>query len=99
MRLPPELPELPVTAALDAIVGSLAERGAGVLVAPPGSGKTTLVLPRRCVAQVLDREPRQACKLAERPGVRGRACNSTQSQFRQPQRACEGFAELNERWV
>jgi ATP-dependent helicase HrpB len=43
MRLPIQLPELPVAAALDTIVGSLAEHGAAVLVAPPGSGKTTLV--------------------------------------------------------
>lgn len=43
MRLPAGLPELPVRAALDTIVGSLADHGAAVLVAPPGSGKTTLV--------------------------------------------------------
>ncbi len=43
MRLPAELPELPIRAALDTIVGSLAAHGAAVLVAPPGSGKTTLV--------------------------------------------------------
>jgi ATP-dependent helicase HrpB len=43
MRLPAGLPELPVSAALDTIVGSLTDRGAAVLVAPPGSGKTTLV--------------------------------------------------------
>ncbi|MFB7722456.1 ATP-dependent helicase HrpB [Nocardia sp. NPDC056100] len=42
MKLP-ELPDLPVRAALDEIVGTLGERGTAVLVAPPGTGKTTLV--------------------------------------------------------
>ncbi|RDI46424.1 ATP-dependent helicase HrpB [Nocardia mexicana] len=39
----PELPDLPVRAVLDEVVGTLAERGTAVLVAPPGTGKTTLV--------------------------------------------------------
>ncbi|AYF79494.1 ATP-dependent helicase HrpB [Nocardia yunnanensis] len=39
----PELPDLPVRAALDEIVGTLAAHGTAVLVAPPGTGKTTLV--------------------------------------------------------
>jgi ATP-dependent helicase HrpB len=39
----PELPDLPVRAALDEITGTLAARGSAVLVAPPGTGKTTLV--------------------------------------------------------
>ncbi|HZZ49725.1 MAG TPA: ATP-dependent helicase HrpB [Pseudonocardia sp.] len=62
MRLPPELPELPVKAALDTIVGSLAEHGAAVLVAPPGSGKTTLVplaLGAADRAKVMVAEPRR----------------------------------------
>ncbi|HEY1971200.1 MAG TPA: helicase-related protein, partial [Pseudonocardia sp.] len=62
MRLPPELPELPVRAALDTVVGSLAEHGAAVLVAPPGSGKTTLVplaLGAADQAKVLVAEPRR----------------------------------------
>ncbi|MET9485848.1 ATP-dependent helicase HrpB [Nocardia sp. NPDC006630] len=42
MKLP-ELPDLPVRAALDEIVGTLTARGTAVLVAPPGTGKTTLV--------------------------------------------------------
>ncbi|MFF2555907.1 ATP-dependent helicase HrpB [Nocardia sp. NPDC058058] len=42
MKLP-ELPDLPVRAALDEIVGTLAGNGTAVLVAPPGTGKTTLV--------------------------------------------------------
>lgn len=37
------LPELPVRAVLDDVTGALAERGTAVLVAPPGTGKTTLV--------------------------------------------------------
>jgi ATP-dependent helicase HrpB len=38
-----ELPELPVRAALGEITAALAEAGSAVLVAPPGTGKTTLV--------------------------------------------------------
>ncbi|WP_344883718.1 ATP-dependent helicase HrpB [Allokutzneria multivorans] len=37
------LPDLPVRAVLGEVVGLLAEHGAAVLVAPPGTGKTTLV--------------------------------------------------------
>jgi ATP-dependent helicase HrpB len=39
----PELPDLPVRAALDEITAALADAGSAVLVAPPGTGKTTLV--------------------------------------------------------
>ncbi|GAB0102083.1 ATP-dependent helicase HrpB [Nocardia sp. JMUB6875] len=42
MKLP-DLPDLPVRAALDEIVGTLTAHGTAVLVAPPGTGKTTLV--------------------------------------------------------
>jgi ATP-dependent helicase HrpB len=42
MKLP-ELPDLPVRGVLDRIVATLAERETAVLVAPPGTGKTTLV--------------------------------------------------------
>ncbi|MFD3704154.1 ATP-dependent RNA helicase [Nocardia sp. NPDC058658] len=42
MKLP-DLPDLPVRPALGEIVGTLAEHGVAVLVAPPGTGKTTLV--------------------------------------------------------
>ncbi|MGV9301293.1 helicase-related protein, partial [Amycolatopsis sp. NPDC003676] len=42
MKLP-ELPELPVRSALGEIVETLVGRGVAVLVAPPGTGKTTLV--------------------------------------------------------
>jgi ATP-dependent helicase HrpB len=39
----PELPDLPVRAALGEITAALAAAGSAVLVAPPGTGKTTLV--------------------------------------------------------
>ncbi|MFE3542558.1 ATP-dependent helicase HrpB [Nocardia sp. NPDC059177] len=42
MKLP-ELPDLPVRPALGEIVETLAGHGVAVLVAPPGTGKTTLV--------------------------------------------------------
>ncbi|MFD4357737.1 ATP-dependent helicase HrpB [Nocardia sp. NPDC058518] len=42
MKLP-ELPDLPVRPALERIAVTLADRGVAVLVAPPGTGKTTLV--------------------------------------------------------
>ncbi|MEU7816668.1 helicase-related protein, partial [Pseudonocardia sp. NPDC049154] len=40
---PGALPDLPVRAALAAVTGTLTAHGAAVLVAPPGTGKTTLV--------------------------------------------------------
>ncbi len=45
MRLPDlsQLPDLPVRAVLGAVTGALAAHGSAVLVAPPGTGKTTLV--------------------------------------------------------
>lgn len=43
VQLPAELPDLPVRAVLDEVVGALADPGAAVLVAPPGTGKTTIV--------------------------------------------------------
>ncbi|MEU6582329.1 ATP-dependent helicase HrpB [Nocardia sp. NPDC046763] len=42
MKLP-DLPDLPVRPALDRIAATLGECGTAVLVAPPGTGKTTLV--------------------------------------------------------
>ncbi|MRH86698.1 ATP-dependent helicase HrpB [Nocardia sp. SYP-A9097] len=39
----PELPDLPVRGVLDEVVKTLDGRGTAVLVAPPGTGKTTLV--------------------------------------------------------
>ena len=40
---PHDLPGLPVRDVLDDVTAALADRGAAVLVAPPGTGKTTLV--------------------------------------------------------
>ncbi|WP_067503019.1 ATP-dependent helicase HrpB [Actinoplanes sp. TFC3] len=37
------LPDLPITAVLPQVAASLKDRGAAVLVAPPGTGKTTVV--------------------------------------------------------
>ncbi|HYH29711.1 MAG TPA: ATP-dependent helicase HrpB [Pseudonocardia sp.] len=39
----PDLPDLPVRGALGEITGAVAAHGSAVLVAPPGTGKTTLV--------------------------------------------------------
>ncbi len=61
MRLPP-LPDLPVRAALEEITAALAAAGAAVLVAPPGTGKTTLVPLALAAAgghRVLVAEPRR----------------------------------------
>ncbi|MEV4235194.1 ATP-dependent helicase HrpB [Nocardia sp. NPDC049737] len=59
MKLP-ELPDLPVRAALDRIVATLTERGTAVLVAPPGTGKTTLVpLALETLGRVVVAEPRR----------------------------------------
>jgi ATP-dependent helicase HrpB len=43
VRLPAELPDLPVRAVLEDVGTALAEHGRAVLVAPPGTGKTTVV--------------------------------------------------------
>ncbi len=66
MRLPDlsQLPDLPVRAVLGAVTGALATRGSAVLVAPPGTGKTTLVPPALAAAEpdqgrVLVAEPRR----------------------------------------
>jgi ATP-dependent helicase HrpB len=64
MRLPDlsQLPDLPVRAALDAVTAALDEHGAAVLVAPPGTGKTTLVplaLAAAGAGRVLVAEPRR----------------------------------------
>ncbi|MFI6867781.1 ATP-dependent helicase HrpB [Nocardia sp. NPDC050406] len=59
---PPELPDLPVRPALAEIVDTLAARSAAVLVAPPGTGKTTLVplaLAAATTGRVLVAEPRR----------------------------------------
>ncbi|RZS32173.1 ATP-dependent helicase HrpB [Herbihabitans rhizosphaerae] len=43
MGLPDDLPDLPVRAVLRDVASTLHEHGAAVLLAPPGTGKTTLV--------------------------------------------------------
>ena len=58
------LPDLPVRAVLGAVADTLAEHGTAVLVAPPGTGKTTLVPPALAAAfadrgRVLVAEPRR----------------------------------------
>lgn len=61
MKLP-ELPELPVRDVLDRLVGTLTEHRTAVLVAPPGTGKTTLVplaLAASFAGRVLVAEPRR----------------------------------------
>ncbi|MGW0327576.1 ATP-dependent RNA helicase [Nocardia sp. NPDC003183] len=61
MKLP-ELPDLPVRPALDRITSTLAERGVAVLVAPPGTGKTTLVplaLAAGSAGKIVVAEPRR----------------------------------------
>ncbi|MGF6889042.1 ATP-dependent helicase HrpB [Nocardia sp. GAS34] len=58
----PELPDLPVRGALDRIVATLRERHTAVLVAPPGTGKTTLVplaLAASMTGRVVVAEPRR----------------------------------------
>ncbi|WP_410874192.1 ATP-dependent helicase HrpB [Nocardia sp. A7] len=61
MKLP-ELPDLPVRPELERITATLAERGVAVLVAPPGTGKTTLVplaLAAGSAGRIVVAEPRR----------------------------------------
>jgi ATP-dependent helicase HrpB len=62
----PPLPDLPVRAALGEITAALAAAGSAVLVAPPGTGKTTLVplalapeLPGTGAGKIIVAEPRR----------------------------------------
>ena len=62
MRLPADLPDLPVRGVLDAVTNALDAHGAAVLVAPPGTGKTTLVplaLGAHYPGRILVAEPRR----------------------------------------
>lgn len=52
------LPDLPVRAVLDDVTAALDEHGAAVLVAPPGTGKTTLV-PLALTGKIMVAEPRR----------------------------------------
>lgn len=94
MKLP-ELPDLPVRAALDRIVATLADRGTAVLVAPPGTGKTTLVplaLAAGTPGRVLVAEPR---RLAARAAAGRMAALLGESVGRPSGTRCAGIG----RWV
>ena len=59
------LPDLPIRAVLPAVVAALARTGAAVLVAPPGTGKTTLVpLALAGAGRVIVAEPRRVAARA-----------------------------------
>ena len=63
------LPDLPIRAVLPDIRAALAERGAGVLIAPPGAGKTTAVAPDLlaqpwCTGQIILTSPRRVAARA-----------------------------------
>lgn len=61
--------DLPITAVLPDIRAALAEQGAGVLIAPPGAGKTTAVAPDLlgepwCSGQIILTSPRRVAARA-----------------------------------
>ncbi|MEQ5788828.1 ATP-dependent helicase HrpB [Erythrobacter sp. NFXS35] len=63
------IPDLPIQAVLPDIRAALAEQGAGVLVAPPGAGKTTAVAPDLlaeawCTGQIILTSPRRVAARA-----------------------------------
>ena len=65
------LPALPVRAVLPALLDEVDRRGAAVLVAPPGTGKTTLLplaLAGRLGGRIVVAEPR---RVAARAAARG----------------------------
>jgi ATP-dependent helicase HrpB len=62
-------PDLPITAVLPDIRAALADAGAGVLIAPPGAGKTTAVAPALlpepwCSGQIILTSPRRVAARA-----------------------------------
>jgi len=62
-------PDLPITAVLPEIRAALAGRGAAVLIAPPGAGKTTAVAPDLleqpwCTGQIILTSPRRVAARA-----------------------------------
>ncbi len=62
MDLPADLPDLPVRAVLAEVVAALGEHGTAVLVAPPGTGKTTIVplaLGAAMTGRIVVAEPRR----------------------------------------
>jgi len=62
VQLPADLPDLPVRAVLAEVTAALAEHGTAVLVAPPGTGKTTIVPLAMAVAmtgRIVVAEPRR----------------------------------------
>ncbi|HEY1570363.1 MAG TPA: ATP-dependent helicase HrpB [Pseudonocardiaceae bacterium] len=62
MDLPADLPDLPVRAVLAELVAALTDHGTGVLVAPPGTGKTTIVplaLAAAMAGRIVVAEPRR----------------------------------------
>ena len=56
--LPADLPDLPVRAILDDVTAGLDRHGTAVLVAPPGTGKTTVV-PLALTGRIVVAEPRR----------------------------------------
>jgi ATP-dependent helicase HrpB len=62
MRLPAVLPDLPVRAVLPEVIAALADHGTAVLIAPPGTGKTTIVplaLAEAMTGRIVVAEPRR----------------------------------------
>nr|WP_216654084.1 ATP-dependent helicase HrpB [Nocardioides sp. zg-DK7169] len=87
-------PDLPVAAGLDALVDAIAARGAAVLHAPPGTGKTTLVPPAVAAAlggRVVVTQPR---RIAARAAARRLA-----HLLGEPVGATVGYAVRGERRV